>query len=789
MSLLVCWVAFPLALAAISIGCGLLLEQASGRRLPGALLLPAGLALVIVAAGFATLWDATAELALPLVVGLAVVGFVLAFPWRDRAVDWWAVGAAVATFAVFAAPIVLSGSATFAGYITLDDTATWLALTDRAMEHGRSLAGLAPSTYQAILGEYMGTGYPLGAFLPLGVGHKLVGQDSAWLFQPLIAFYGASLALGLYALISRLVGPRPVRALVAFVAAQPALLYAYGIWSGIKEFAAAALIVLAVALLSWTVAELRRSRELVPAAVAIAALMITLTVAGAVWLAGAALAALALALQRYGRRIAVPAAFVVALALALAVPALVTAGGFFRHATAADVLTKGSELGNLVRPLNGLQLLGIWPAGDFRFSPGHRPVTYVLIAMAIAAALVGLVWAVRRRAWGVALYAGTAALGCAVFVSRGSPWVDGKALVTAAPAFVLVGMLGAAFLLQSRWRLVGAALGAAVAGGVLWSNALAYHQVWLAPRGQLRELETIGKEFAGQGPALMTEFQPYGPRHFLRELDAEGASEFRRRLVPLRTGRQLAKGQYADIDDFQLSGILVYRTLVLRRSPIGSRPPSSFELVRPGRFYDVWQRVDGSPRILEHYPLGGGYQAGGRAPCGQVERLARVAQAAGGRLVAATSAPTVELDLSRASLPSSWEPASGDPASVLPRGSGRADATVFVPVGGSYGVWLGGSFRGRAEVSVDGRTVGAQRHRLNWTGQFTGFGDVILARGEHRVTLRYEEGGLRPGSGGEPFPFGPLVLARSSFSQLPFVDAVGVSSLCGRRLDWIEAVQ
>ena len=59
--------------------------------------------------------------------------------------------AAVGVFAVFAAPIVLSGEATFAGYIKLDDTATWFAMTDRVMEHGRSLAGLAPSTYEATL--------------------------------------------------------------------------------------------------------------------------------------------------------------------------------------------------------------------------------------------------------------------------------------------------------------------------------------------------------------------------------------------------------------------------------------------------------------------------------------------------------------------------------------------------------------------------------------------------------------------------------------------------------------
>ena len=38
----------------------------------------------------------------------------------------------------------------------------------------------------------------------------------------------------------------------------------------------------------------------------------------------------------------------------------------------------------------------------------------------------------------------------------------------------------------------------AITGGVFWSNVDQYHDVWLAPRGQLHELETIGHDFTGQ---------------------------------------------------------------------------------------------------------------------------------------------------------------------------------------------------------------------------------------------------------------------------------------------------
>lgn len=103
---------------------------------------------------------------------------------------------------------------------------------------------------------------------------------------------------------------------------------------------------------------------------------------------------------------------------------------------------------------------------------------------------------------------------------------------------------------MSGRRVEAGVAAALVTGGVLWSNALAYRDVNLAPRDQLAELEQVGREFAGQGPSLMTEFQPVGVRHFLRRLDAEGASELRRRLVPLRDGTTLAKLEYANLDSF-----------------------------------------------------------------------------------------------------------------------------------------------------------------------------------------------------------------------------------------------
>ena len=76
--------------------------------------------------------------------------------------------------------------------------------------------------------------------------------------------------------------------------------------------------------------------------------------------------------------------------------------------------------------------------------------------------------------------------------------------------------------------MVGAA---AILFGVAWSDSLAYHDVVLAPNARLTELQAIGSTYAGQGPTLENDYDPYGARHFLRKLDAEGASELRVRPV------------------------------------------------------------------------------------------------------------------------------------------------------------------------------------------------------------------------------------------------------------------
>ena len=583
MTLLVPWIAFPLVSVAVALGCGLLAERAAGTRVPGTLLVPLGVACVSVVAGFATLFDATAELAIPAVVALGILGFG-SRRRPGRRLDGWAVTCAVATFLAFGAPVLASGEATFAGYVKLDDTSTFLAIVDRTLEHGRDVDGLAPSTYEATLAVNLANGYPTGSLLPLGVGSRLVRSDPAWTFQPYLSLLAALLALCLYELAGATGLSRPLRALAATVAAQAALLYGFAQWGGVKELFAAYLLALVAA--TATIARVRHRRAVVPSAIAVATLLNGLSLGAVVWLAPVGLLVALVGVRRRWRgRMATG----VATTAALAVPAVVVVTQFLRGANRESFADTG-ELGNLTGPLKLPQVLGIWPSGDFRAPPVDARATGVLLAVCGVAALWCVLGIGRRRALEPLLYVAASLVGAAAVVALGSPWLAAKGLAVASPAVLFLALLAGGAVLASGRRVEGTLLLTALVGGVAWSNGLAFRETSLAPRARLSELEQIGERFAGDGPALMTEYQPYGVRHFLRRLDAEGASELRRRPMPLRDGRVLGKAEYADLAAFAPDAVLVYRTLVLHRSPPVSRPPRQYLLTWRGRYYDVWQR-------------------------------------------------------------------------------------------------------------------------------------------------------------------------------------------------------
>jgi hypothetical protein len=356
----------------------------------------------------------------------------------------------------------------------------------------------------------------------------------------------------------------------------------------------------------------------------------------------------------------------------------------------------------------------------------------------------------------------------------------------------------------------------AIAAGVLWSNWLQYRNVSLAPRDQLSELQTIGDKLAGRGPTFINEYQIYADRHFLRAGAPVEPAEYRNVLLPTATGAWLTKSAFADIDSFPLSTLAPYRSLVIRRSPVESLPPSVYRLVWQGRFYQLWQQPSQpTHRVIKHVPLGdtqldycGAAEAGrpteplcaikpaAVAPCPEVLSLARLASQDGGELLAYERANPTVLRGTQTVRPVGWyeDYDSGGPEDALTATTpGTAVAQVTLRhAARRYQLWLGGSFARGFVVRIDGHLVGSISDELNNLGDYNQVGGpLVLAPGTHTITVTYPKANLAPGDAdSEQYTaLSEIALAPLSPSpKLVQVPPAKAGELCHRTLDWIEVV-
>jgi hypothetical protein len=825
MSLILSWVLFPLILAAIGAGWGAVAERAAGAPLNDALLVPLGLASALVVAGILTTFTATAPAAVPVVAAGAAAGLI--FAWPGRRLGGWPLLAAVGVVLVYGAPVLLSGQATFNGFVKLDDSSTWFNIVDHVMSHARSVSGEPPSTYSLVYTGDVGASYPLGAFMLPGVARALVRVDVAWIFQPYMACCAATVALCLYALIEPMISSVRIRALLAFLGAQSALLYGYSLWGGIKELTAAFLLVLGVTLAAGILLRRpTRPRELLPLALAAGALVVTLGVGAGGWVAPALVLVAVAWLWTGGRlqglgAVGTSFAWLAGLTAVFVVPVWVVVGSFLsnKNGLFAGFFNSGqtvaTKLGNLIHPLSAFQLVGIWPVGDFRLTAPTLP-SALLIGLALIAAVGGIWVTARRRQFGIVLYLAVALIGCgAVYFSGGTPWVTGKALAISSPALLAAALTGGGMLwgLWSRRRIAGLAgllVVAALAGGLLWSEALAYHDASLAPRARLAELQHIGDLVAGKGPTFINEYEIYADRHFLRAGAPVEPAEYRTVNLPLRNGVLLTKSAWADLDSFPPSTLEPYRSIVTRRSPAESRPPSIYRLVWQGRYYQLWQRPTiPSTHIIQHIPLGesnarpycGVAEGGSTVPlcsanpvaiprCAYILSLGRRALAEHAQLVAYARPEPIVVRGDQTVWPLGWIHELPS-RTLIPTTPGQAVGHIAVASEQTYELSLDGSFGRGFDVSVDGRDVGKVKDELSLFSGYVHVANVFLAPGVHTFTFTYPHADLAPGSGAnnEFTILNAIALEpQSPPSELISADPRQTARLCGRPLDWIEVV-
>ena len=791
MTPIVAWAVFPLVMVAACLGTGLLAERLAGVRLPPALVAPLGFcaAMAIVGPGFALGAGAGTALA---VLGLATAaGFWLGRTGlRERFRPGLGAAAGGAAYALYIAPVALSGEATFLGYNFLNDTAVHLGIVDYLSEFGRKEASLPPSTFASYMAINMGSSYPVAAHELLATLKAALDIEPARVYQPYLAVATGLAATALFAMLRGAGAPRAAAAAGAVAALASHLLFSFNLQGGIKELTFVATLATVAALGAEAIRHERPVRLAALLGLPFLAGFGIYALPALAWLGPLAVCVVAFAFAVPGsplRRRLVPAAL--AAALVFAVPGLPTVidGVAFYTRGGGELLTSPSELGPLAGQLRKVQLAGIWLNGDYRHLPsGAVRRTYLLIGIALALAALGAAHALRRRLAGPLLFLLPSLTAWVVVSPRASPYIDAKLLAVLSPAVVLFSCLGVAALWQRRARLEAAGAALVLAGALAVSDVLAYRFAAPAPMDRLQELAEIADRFRGRGQLLVNEWEEYA-KHFAREAQAVNPYEtFTPAVAEFRGGDRPRFGNAYTLDDLTFEFVNRFDLIAVRRSPAESRPPASYSRVFAGRYYEVWGRT-GPPAAVAHEPFGtaaaGGplVSAAGVPDCGLLARLA-----ADHDLVGAVRPQAVVFDIARdGPLPAGWVRDPGVPGALNARRGGSVSAEG-VTGSGRHRAWVKGRIFRATEVRVDGRPVGVVKD-ANGPNQWLDAGTIDLRAGSHRVELLRPARSLAPG-GGRMDIVGPVVLVEDRDPELVRAPSGNAGRLCGRPLDWVEQV-
>jgi hypothetical protein len=786
---------YPLVLALLCVGAGLLVDRCSGGWLPGLLLPAVGAAALIGLSQLTTYVSHLAPATPYLMAAVAIAGFALGWPRvRTLARRWrawrWQPVAPVLAYVLALAPVLLAGRPTFSSYLTLSDSAFHMMGADFLLRHGQDYANLdLRNSYGEYVNDYYGTGYPSGADALFGGSGFLLGLPLIWAFQPFNAFILATAAGPAWLLLRRMGLEGGWAALGALTATVPALVYGYELIGSIKEITSVALILTLGTLVVLHPLWLRgRATGAIPFALVAAAGVSALGVGFGAWVLAAA-AILAVIVVRDVAADPASARRTLRL-IAVAVPvtllaALPTWADLSKSLNVAQSIAVTGAPGNLATPLRATQVFGVWVWETYKHPPtgGDLAITSVLIAITVVAIALGALRLLRGRDHALAAWIALTLIVWAGVTAYSTTWVDAKTLMLTTPVVVVLAWGGVAALRASALRLLAPVLALVLFGGVVVSDAMQYHSSNLAPTARYQELESIDRRFAGQGPTLFADFDEYS-LYELRDLDVGGPNFIYAPPALIGPG---ARYRYpVELDRVPPARLRAYPLIVTRRDPALARPPSAYRLLWQGAYYEVWGRRRDAPAAVADVAL-----SGSRAQqCARIERVARLASHDGGTLVAATSPELVRIRLHRTLHPARWTHVR---EGLLLSGPGRLSAAFEVPRAGVWDVWLEGQIMPTVTLGVDG-------HRLASIAAQLGGNSVVLnamapvpvslSAGRHRLSLSRGGFTLGPGEGGSAYLYGLFLTPAGPAAQQPLRRASPDDwrALCDRSHEWIEVV-
>ena len=455
-------------------------------------------------------------------------------------------------------------------------------------------------THTGVATEAVVHGYPLGPHAVIaGIGEVLRLSIPA-------AFTGLTLAVQVltgYAALAGLARERRwLRRFAAVLVALPYLAASYYAQGSFKE-TLQALFVLAFAL---ALRDLRferaRARNAIPAGLLVGGMISVYSYFGLLWpiatvailVAGSFVLDYGARPSRAARRALVHATpFAVAGVAALVFAVAGQAGRIVKFTTSSYAHQPLEGKGNLHGPLSELELLGIWPTGDFRFHPAPWGLTVALALFTAVVLAVAWAWWIRRRELAV-----PAALGAALFVYWQATifkntYNAAKALVIVTPLAALV-IAGA--LLATTWprRRMLAAVAIAIAVPSAASSFLALRDGLVGPTTHEQELATFRPRIVGH-PTLFL-----GTDDFVW-WELRGAHVGAPRVlystwtVHRRPEKILGRYGFFDFDSLPATTLDLFDYVVTPRSPYQSSAPANFREQARTADYVLWRRVGPTP--------------------------------------------------------------------------------------------------------------------------------------------------------------------------------------------------
>jgi hypothetical protein len=574
---------------------------------------------------------------------ILVLGAGALLRWRPRTLsgssllrEGWPVALLVAL--AFSIPFAVSGRWGIIGVGFNNDLGLHLAWA----EWLRSGLGPAPEA-----------GYPLGphalaaatAALPgIGLGQAFVGEIFA---------IGILTALVTLAALDDLSPAR--RVLAAVLVAIPYLGASYFAQGAFKE-TGEALFVLAFALLLHRIEREQERNEAGPPAVGTAALGLTLmtgiffsySFAGlawpvvilAIWALTFAPLRRALAPRSWPQTMRQPTTLLIVAVLG--VLAVLTVIGPFAFIHGFNRVAGTNTYG----PVSPIEVLGVWPASNYRLNAaGGAELTGLATLIGAAAILLGGIWWLRRRNFAVPVaLAGCTVLYLASLVSSGE-YSQAKALMIAAPLAMLIAIRPLLFEL-GRWldsksrhgsfsgsagvgRVAWSVLAVAFIGGAVYSSLLVLRDAPIRPSGHGSELQAFipivrGEPVLYAGQDRYAAYELMGADTHVPLVEFPDADVSPSPEKPFDTGDAYSP---IDFDSFSHATLDRFPYVITGGAAWNSEAPTGFKRVAATPSYILWKRTDTPPE--NRHVLLEGTEPAAHADCASPE--IRILLAGGGR--------------------------------------------------------------------------------------------------------------------------------------------------------------